>query len=66
MHDSLAGRLTRISTRPDARREIPHNRLHVMVHMDNKVLRAIKYRYPIHEVVILTDMLERLLWNVVP
>ena len=50
-HDSLAGRLTRISTRPDARREIPHNRLHVMVHMDNKVLPAIKYRYPIHEVV---------------
>jgi hypothetical protein len=51
MNDSLAGRLTRISTRPDARREIPHNRLHVMVHMDNKVLPAIKYRYPIREVV---------------
>jgi hypothetical protein len=37
-----------------------------MVQMDNKVLPAIKYRYPIHEVVTLTYMLERLLWNVVP
>jgi hypothetical protein len=38
IHDSLVGGIARISTRPDARSEIPHSRLHVMVHIDNKVL----------------------------
>ncbi|WP_439402676.1 ATP-dependent nuclease [Bradyrhizobium sp. DASA03068] len=42
-----------VTGRPDARIEIPHNRQHVLVHMDNKVLPLSSLGTGIHEVIMI-------------
>jgi predicted ATPase len=45
--------LQTVTGRPEARIEIPHNRQHVLVHMDNKVLPLSNLGTGIHEVVMI-------------
>jgi predicted ATPase len=45
--------LQTVTARPDARIEIPHNRRHVLVHMDNKVLPLSNLGTGIHEVIMI-------------
>lgn len=45
--------LQTVTSRPDAKIEIPHNRQHVLVHMDNKVLPLSNLGTGIHEVVMI-------------
>jgi predicted ATPase len=45
--------LQTVTGRPDARIEIPHNRQHVLVHMDNKVLPLSSLGTGIHEVIMI-------------
>jgi hypothetical protein len=47
--------LREITGKPDARLEVPHDRSHLLVHMDNKVLPLSSFGTGIHEVVLIAS-----------
>jgi predicted ATPase len=53
LFDKINRFLQTVTGREDARIEVPHNRAHVLVHMDNKVLPLSSLGTGIHEVIML-------------
>ncbi|PDS50649.1 hypothetical protein CO662_17420 [Rhizobium anhuiense] len=53
--DNINRFLQSVTDRDDALIEIPHNRQHILVHMDNKVLPLSSFGTGIHEVVLLAS-----------
>lgn len=53
LFDKINSFLQTVTVRPDARIEIPHNREHILVHMDDKVLPLSNLGTGIHEVIMI-------------